>query len=87
MARAATAGPKQESATSGLTSKTRIKNSIPIPPGEILIEEFMRHFGFSQNRRARDLDVPVTRINVDRRHVLKPIGGLAAVPLLTHKHR
>ena len=58
-------------------SKTRIKNSIPIPPGEILIEEFMRHFGFSQNRRARGLDVPVTRINVDQRHVLNPIGGLA----------
>ena len=58
-------------------SKTLIKNSVPIPPGEILIEEFMRHFGFSQNRLARDLDVPVTRINVDRRHVLNPIGGLA----------
>ncbi len=44
-------------------SKTLIKNLAPIPPGEILIEEFMRPFGISQNKLARDLDVPVARIN------------------------
>lgn len=35
----------------------------PIPPGEILLEEFMRPLGISQNKLARDLDVPVARIN------------------------
>ena len=34
-----------------------------IPPGEILLEEFMKPAGVSQNRLARDIDVPVTRIN------------------------
>ena len=35
----------------------------PIPPGEILIEEFMKPLGISQNRLARDIDVAVARIN------------------------
>jgi addiction module HigA family antidote len=35
----------------------------PIPPGEILLEEFVRPYGLSQNKLARDLDVPVARIN------------------------
>jgi antitoxin HigA-1 len=35
----------------------------PIPPGEILLEEFMQPHGLSQNKLARDLDVPVARIN------------------------
>nr|WP_310158679.1 HigA family addiction module antitoxin [Bosea sp. BE125] len=34
----------------------------PIPPGEVLLEEFMRPLGVSQNRLARDIDVPVSRI-------------------------
>jgi addiction module HigA family antidote len=34
----------------------------PISPGEILLKEFMEPLGISQNRLARDLDVPVTRI-------------------------
>ena len=34
----------------------------PIPPGEILLEEFMRPLGVSQNRLARDIDAPVSRI-------------------------
>lgn len=34
----------------------------PIPPGEILLEEFMKPLGVSQNRLARDMDVPVSRI-------------------------
>ena len=34
----------------------------PIPPGEILREEFMEPLGVSQNKLARDLDVPVSRI-------------------------
>ena len=35
----------------------------PITPGEILLEEFMRPLGISQNKLARDIDVPVARIN------------------------
>ena len=34
-----------------------------IAPGEILLEEFMRPLGVSQNRLARDIDVPPARIN------------------------
>ncbi len=34
----------------------------PIPPGEILLEEYLNPLGISQNKLARDLDVPVSRI-------------------------
>jgi addiction module HigA family antidote len=34
----------------------------PIPPGEVLLEEFMKPLGLSQNRLARDIDIPVSRI-------------------------
>lgn len=35
----------------------------PVTPGEILFEEFMAPLEISQNKLARDLDVPVGRIN------------------------
>jgi antitoxin HigA-1 len=35
----------------------------PIPPGEILAEEFMAPNKISQNRLARDIDVNPARIN------------------------
>ena len=35
----------------------------PITPGEVLFEEFMGPLEISQNKLARDLDVPVGRIN------------------------
>lgn len=35
----------------------------PIPPGEILLEEFLKPLGISQSRLARDLNVPVGRVN------------------------
>jgi antitoxin HigA-1 len=41
----------------------RAKRLDPIPPGEILLEEFMRPNGISQNRLARDLDVNPARVN------------------------
>lgn len=34
-----------------------------IPPGEVLLEEFMRPLSVSQNRLARDAGVPATRIH------------------------
>jgi addiction module HigA family antidote len=35
----------------------------PIPPGEILFEEFMQPLGVSINGLARDVDVPPNRIS------------------------
>jgi antitoxin HigA-1 len=35
----------------------------PIPPGEILLEEFLKPLGISQNRLSRDLDIPVSRVS------------------------
>lgn len=35
----------------------------PIPPGEILPEEFMRPLGVSINRLARDIGVPPNRVS------------------------
>ena len=35
----------------------------PISPGEILSMEFLKPLGISQSRLARDLNVPVGRIN------------------------
>lgn len=39
------------------------KTLSPIPPGEILLEEFMQPLNISQNKLSRDIDVPVARIN------------------------
>ena len=55
----------------------------PIPPGEILLEEFMRPLGISQNKLARDLDVPVARIN-DIIHAKRRISADTALRLATY---
>jgi len=39
------------------------RNLDPILPGEVLWMEFMEPLGISQNKLARDIDVPVTRIS------------------------
>lgn len=44
-------------------ARTMPKLLDPIPPGEILLEEFMKPLSVSQNRLARDIDVPVGRIS------------------------
>src|SRR2546430_926555 len=41
----------------------RTKRLDPIPPGEILAEEFMKPNGISQTRLARDIDVNPARVN------------------------
>lgn len=41
-------------------SKVKLTN---IHPGEILLEEFLIPMGISQNKLARDIDVPPRRIN------------------------
>ena len=48
----------------------------PIPPGEILLEEFMRPHALSQNKLARDLDVPVARIN----DIIRGVASLQTRP-------
>lgn len=35
----------------------------PIHPGEILLEEFLKPFGVSQYKIAKDINVPARRIN------------------------
>ena len=35
----------------------------PITPGEVLLMEFIKPLGISQSRLARDLSVPVRRVN------------------------
>ncbi|NER89215.1 MULTISPECIES: HigA family addiction module antitoxin [unclassified Moorena] len=35
----------------------------PITPGDILLEEFIKPFGISENQLAQDIHVPVTQIN------------------------
>ena len=34
----------------------------PIHPGEVLLEDFLKPLGVSQNRLARDIGVPVSRV-------------------------
>jgi addiction module HigA family antidote len=49
-----------------------------IHPGEVLLEEFLRPLGISQNRLARELGVPPRRINeiVLGRRALSPDTAL-----------
>jgi addiction module HigA family antidote len=42
---------------------TKTRRLDPIPPGDILAEEFMKPNGISQNRLSRDIDVNPARIN------------------------
>ena len=46
----------------------------PMHPGEILLEEIMRPLGLSQYRLAKDLNVPVPRINA----IVKGKRGISA---------
>jgi antitoxin HigA-1 len=55
----------------------------PLPPGEILLEEFMRPFEVSQNRLARDLDVPLARIK-DIVHAKRGISADTALRLAAY---
>ena len=40
-----------------------VKKMKPIHPGEVLLKEFLRPMGISQNRLAKDITVPARRIN------------------------
>ena len=39
------------------------RNLKPVHPGEVLLEEFLKPIGLSQNRLALDISVPPRRIN------------------------
>ena len=39
------------------------KSLPPVHPGEVLLEEYLKPLGISQNRLGRDLGVPAQRIN------------------------
>jgi addiction module HigA family antidote len=43
-----------------MMAKDKLK---PIHPGEVLLEEFLKPMGLSQNRLAIDIGVPARRIN------------------------
>jgi len=55
----------------------------PIHPGEILLEEFMKPSGISQNKLGRDLHVPPRRIN-EIIHGLRRISADTALRLARH---
>lgn len=50
----------------------------PITPGEVLLEEFLTPIRISQSKLARDIDVPVGRINdiVQGRRAITPDTAL-----------
>ena len=39
------------------------KKMSPITPGDVLIEEFLKPMGISQNQLAKDINVPANRIS------------------------
>jgi antitoxin HigA-1 len=55
----------------------------PILPGEILWKEFLEPLGISQNKVARDIDVPVTRIS-DIIHGRRGISADSALRLAVY---
>ena len=55
----------------------------PITPGEILLEEFLKPMGISQNKLSRDIDVPITRIN-DIVHAKRGVTADTALRLATY---
>jgi antitoxin HigA-1 len=54
-----------------------------ILPGEILCKEFLEPLGISQNKAARDIDVPVTRIS-DIIHGRRGISADSALRLAVY---
>ena len=55
-----------------------MKTLIPIHPGEILEEEFLKPLGISQSQLARDIRVPHRRVNeiVRRKRAITPDTAL-----------
>jgi len=51
------------SRSSTTTRRRPLSKLVPIHPGEVLLEEFLKPLGISQYRLARDINVPPRRIN------------------------
>ena len=45
----------------------------PVHPGEILLEDFLKPMGLSQNRLALDINIPAARVN----QIVKGARGLS----------
>jgi antitoxin HigA-1 len=52
----------------------------PVPPGEVLLEDFLRPMGMTQRRLARSIKVPASRIH-DVVHGKRPINAELALRL------
>ena len=55
----------------------------PVPPGEILLEEFLKPLGLSQNELARALRIPPARVN-DIVHARRSITADSAARLAVY---
>jgi addiction module HigA family antidote len=60
--------------------RTKTKHLVPIQPGEILLEEFMKPNGVRQNRLSREIGVSRGRVN-DIVHGRSPITAAIALRL------
>ena len=49
--------------TTRRTGRRSRKTLVPVPPGEVLLEEFLKPLRISQYRLAKDITVPPRRIN------------------------
>jgi addiction module HigA family antidote len=53
----------RSSTTTERRAARSVKRLRPVPPGEVLLEEFLKPLGVSQYRLAKDTSVPPRRIN------------------------
>ena len=51
------------SVLSGMMKTLLMSKLSPITPGDVLLEEFLKPMGISQNQSARDINVPPNRIS------------------------
>lgn len=76
------ANAEEEQALCGLSLKENTmtqKLLDPIPPGEILLEEFMKPIGVSINALSRDVSVPPNRTPCWRKVILPSRADSSAV--------
>jgi addiction module HigA family antidote len=60
------------------------KNRVPVHPGEMLVEEFLKPLGMTQVELARRISVPFQRVNqiINRRRAVSPDTALRLGQLL-----
>ncbi len=57
-----------------------MRNVDPVPPGEVLLEDFLKPMGITQYRLAKSIKVPASRIH-DVVHGKRPINAELALRL------